>query len=200
LAIGLICAFFLLLLLQEISLQTQLTGTLGKIIFESVPFAIGVGLTNQFLSDSSDKEPSDSKVELSEEALQATLADVGATLTGAMVIAFNIAPTDEVPTLAAASSEPWLLAIALLSLLVSYGIVFEAGFVNQQRRIQQKGVFQRPASETIMSYLVSLAASALMLWFFHRLTLADPWELWLRYTVILGLPATVGGAAGRLAI
>jgi putative integral membrane protein (TIGR02587 family) len=199
-AIGLTCAFFLLLLLQELTLQTQLTGTLGKIIFESVPFSIGVGLTNQFLSDSPSEEPSGSKPNSSEEALHATLADIGATLIGAMVIAFNIAPTDEVPTLAAATSEPWLVAIALLSLLISYGIVFEAGFLNQQKRIQQKGIFQRPTSETIMSYLVSLAASAFMLWFFHRLTLTDPWELWLRYTLILGLPATVGGAAGRLAI
>jgi putative integral membrane protein (TIGR02587 family) len=196
-AIGLICAFFLLLILQELTVQTQLTGTLGKVIFESVPFSIGVGLTNQFLSDSSSEESSEAN---SSESLHATLADIGATLTGAMVIAFNIAPTDEVPTLAAASSEPWLLAIALLSLLISYGIVFEAGFLNQQKRIQQKGIFQRPTSETIMSYLVSLAASAFMLWFFHRLTLDDPWELWLRYTLILGLPATVGGAAGRLAV
>ncbi|MEQ8961449.1 MAG: DUF2391 family protein, partial [Coleofasciculus sp. C2-GNP5-27] len=32
------------------------------------------------------------------------------------------------------------------------------------------------------------------------LSLSDPWFLWLRYTLLLGLPATIGGAAGRLAI
>ncbi|MGB3613311.1 MAG: DUF2391 family protein [Elainellaceae cyanobacterium] len=39
-----------------------------------------------------------------------------------------------------------------------------------------------------------------MLWFFHQLNFNDPWSLWLQYTLLLGLPASVGGAAGRLAI
>jgi len=30
------------------------------------------------------------------------------------------------------------------SLLISYGIVFEAGFANQQKRQKQRGLFQRP--------------------------------------------------------
>jgi uncharacterized membrane protein len=55
-------------------------------------------------------------------------------------------------------------------------------------------------SETVMSYLVSLLISAFLLWFFQQLSFDDPWSMWLRYTLILGLPATVGGAAGRLAI
>jgi uncharacterized membrane protein len=51
-----------------------------------------------------------------------------------------------------------------------------------------------------MSYLVSLVAAVIMLWFFERLTLSDPWTMWLEQTLVLGLPATIGGAAGRLAL
>lgn len=130
----------------------------------------------------------------------ATLADVGATLIGTIFIAFNIAPTDEVPMLVAAASPPWLIAIILTSLVISYSIVFVAGFTTQQQRQQQQGLFQHPLTETFMSYLISLIAAAFMLWFFHRLSLEDPWTSWLNYTIILGLPATVGGAAGRLAV
>lgn len=129
-----------------------------------------------------------------------TLADIGATLIGAMIIAFNIAPTDEIPMLAAAISPPWQLAIIAASLLISYGIVFVAGFTYQAKRHQQRGFFQRPLSETVMAYLVSLVASAFMLFFFHKLSFDDPWSVWLGYTLVLGLPATVGGAAGRLAV
>ncbi len=86
------------------------------------------------------------------------------------------------------------------SLLISYGIVFQAGFSNQQQRQQQRGLFQRPLSETFACYLISLAASVLMLYFFHQLRFDNPWSMWLSYTIILGLPATIGGAAGRLAI
>jgi len=45
-----------------------------------------------------------------------------------------------------------------------------------------------------------LLASALMLLFFQKVTFADPWRMWLEHTLVLGLPATIGGAAGRLAI
>jgi putative integral membrane protein (TIGR02587 family) len=119
---------------------------------------------------------------------------------GATIIAFNIAPTDEIPMLAAATSPLWLLLIVGASLLISYGIVFEANFADQQQRKQQQGIFQSPLSETVASYLVSLFAAAFMLWFFEQLSFNDPWRMWLDHTLLLSLPATVGGAAGRLAI
>ncbi|WP_298904140.1 TIGR02587 family membrane protein [uncultured Nostoc sp.] len=206
-AIGLACSAFVLLLLRELTLETSLKESLGKIIFESVPFALGVALANQLLGDTRNGNPEgqatdqvNSKTNNKEDELQATFADVGGTLIGATIIAFNIAPTDEIPMLAAAASPPWQLAMIATSLLISYGIVFQAGFSNQQKRKQQKGIFQRPSSETIMSYLVSLLAGAFMLWFFQKLTFNDPWTMWLDHTLMLGLPATIGGAAGRLAI
>ncbi|MDZ8228216.1 MULTISPECIES: TIGR02587 family membrane protein [unclassified Nostoc] len=206
-AIGLACCAFVLLLLRELTPETSLKESLGKIIFESVPFTLGVALANQLLGDTrngnAEAQGSDrvnSTAKNKEDQLQATFADVGGTLIGATIIAFNIAPTDEIPMLAAAGSPPWQLAMIATSLLISYGIVFQAGFSDQQKRKQQKGIFQRPSSETIMSYLVSLLASAFMLWFFQKLTFSDPWTMWLDHTLMLGLPATIGGAAGRLAI
>ncbi|WP_392478541.1 TIGR02587 family membrane protein [Nostoc sp. C110] len=203
-AIGLACSTFVLLLLRELTLETSLKESLGKIIFESVPFALGVALANQLLGDSRNSngegQKADSRTSNKKDELNATFADVGGTLIGATIIAFNIAPTDEITMLAAAASPPWELAMIATSLLISYGIVFQAGFSDQQKRREQKGIFQRPSSETIMSYLVSLLASAFMLWFFQKLTFSDPWTMWLDHTLMLGLPATIGGAAGRLAI
>ncbi|MBC7969620.1 MAG: TIGR02587 family membrane protein [Verrucomicrobia bacterium] len=202
-AIGLVCSAFVLLLLRELTLDVPLRESLGKVIFESVPFTLGVALANQFLGDTRDAEskPSDNSQPTDhKDALNATLADIGATLLGAIVVGFNISPTDEIRTLAAALSAPWLLGIMAASLLISYGIVFEAGFSDQRKRRQQQGIFQRPLSETIMSYLVSLLAAAMMLWFFDRLTFSDPWTMWLEQILLLGLPTTIGGAAGRLAV
>lgn len=195
-AIGIVCAAVILFLLREIKPDTPLQQALGKIIFEGLPFSLGVALASGFLSGDR-YESSDSD---SEPMINPTVADIGATLIGAMIIAFNIAPTDEIPMLAAAISPPWQLAIIAASLLISYGIVFAAGFTYQAKRQQHQGIFQRPLSETVMAYLVSLAASAFMLFFFHKLSFDDPWSVWLGYTLVLGLPATVGGAAGRLAV
>lgn len=208
LAIGIVCATCILFLLNEIELKTPLNEALGKLILESVPFSLGAALAGAFLSgdrwsssNSQDSDKQDNRKNQGKKSnFNATLADIGATLMGAMIIAFNIAPTDEIPMLDAAIAAPRLLAIIPVSLVISYGIVFQAGFTTQKQRRQQKGIFQRPISETVMSYLVSLFASAFMLFFFHRLSLDDPWTLWLSKTLILGLPATIGGAAGRLAI
>lgn len=201
LAIGTVCSTCMLVLLREITLNTPLNEALGKLIFESVPFSLGVALARSLLSgdryQSSDQqdEPSADQGEIN-----ATIADIGATLIGATIIAFNIAPTDEIPMLASAVSGPWLLGIIAASLVLSYGIVFEADLTNQQKRVQQQGIFQRPLSETVIAYLVSLIAAALMLCFFQQLSFEDPWQTWLSYTLLLGLPASIGGAAGRLAI
>lgn len=205
-AIGLVCTTLMLLILQELTLQTQLSEALGKVVFESVPFSLGVALSNQFLgtdpeeSRGQSSQPDSAQATSLQPEISGTLADVGATLIGAIIIAFSIAPTDEIPMLAAATSEGWLLATIAVSLLISYGIVFEANFANKSKRQQQQGLFQGPLSETIMSYLISLIAAAMMLWFFQQLDFSDPGAMWLSYTVLLGLPATIGGAAGRLAI
>jgi putative integral membrane protein (TIGR02587 family) len=210
-AIGLISAAFLLVILREISLQTQLRESLGKIIFESVPFGLGAALANQFLTASDDtaetaspaaRLPSNGALQrfFPENNLNETWADIGATLVGALIVAFSIAPTEEVPTLVGAVQGPWLLGVVLVSLGVSYIIVFQANFTRQRERQMQQGLFQSPLSETIMSYLVSLVAAAIMLGFFQQIGWVTPWGVALRHIIVLGLPATIGGAAGRLAL
>ncbi len=203
-ALGIFCTSCVLVLFQEITLDTPLGEALGKLIYESVPFALGVALSNQLLNDESGKNQGQPKVQNQQnkgnKQLNDTVADVGATLIGGIIIAFNIAPTDEIQMLAASTSGPWLLGLIFASLLISYIIVFAANFSNQSKRQQQTGIFQDPFSETVISYLVSLSAAVLMLCFFDKLHFSDPWSLWLTYTLILGLPTTVGGAAGRLAV
>src|SRR6478672_4668958 len=83
-AIGIVCAAIILFLLREITPETPLQEALGKIIFEGLPFALGVALARGFLSgdryQSSDSE--------NEPTINPTVADIGATLIGAMIIAF----------------------------------------------------------------------------------------------------------------
>jgi putative integral membrane protein (TIGR02587 family) len=117
-----------------------------------------------------------------------------------MFIAFNIAPTAEIPMLASASSPLALLAVMAASLVISYGIVFVAGFGDQKMRQEQQGVLQHPVTETMAAYLIALAGAALMLLFFRNVQLGDPGPHLISHVVLLGLPAAVGGAAGRLAV
>jgi putative integral membrane protein (TIGR02587 family) len=206
LAIGLTCAALMLIVLQEINGQTSLSEALGKIVFESIPFSVGVAFSRSLLSRGAetDSDNHDRSVSQSNKqrtiAWKDTMADLVAAIIGSLFVAFSIAPTDEIDMLAASASSGWLLIIMLTSLLISYGIVFASKITNYQNRLQQSGIFQSPKSETIMSYLVSLLTGVLIMWFFHKLTFSDPWFMWLRHGIVLGLPACIGGAAGRLAV
>jgi putative integral membrane protein (TIGR02587 family) len=198
-AIGLVTSALLLTLFREITPDTPLNEIVGKVAFEAMPFGIGIALAQHFLRRGRTDGDDDSDGDASRSNLRATLVDVGATTIGAVFIAFNIAPTDEVPMIANALGSYGLVLVILVSLLVSFCIVFVAGFRNEDVRHAQEGLFQHPTTETVACYLLSLIASAVMLWSYQRLDASAPWQETLSHIIVLGLPACVGGAAGRLA-
>ena len=201
--IGLVCAALALVLLRRITLETPLSEMLGKLVFEGVPFSLGAALARSILSRGSrDRRTVSRPRRLSSPTLASlrdTLVDLDATLIGAILIAFSIAPTEEVPLLASSLPSLWLLLILGASLGLSYTIVFASGFTDRSERLQ-RGLLLSPITETLAAYLVALIASVTMLVFFQQLSPADPWQEWLSDCLVLGLPASIGGAAGRILI
>lgn len=194
LALGLVVAAGLLLLLRVITVETPPSEALGKIVVESVPLALGVVLADFFVDKDKDQSSA------GEPPGRGTLIDLGSTAIGAAAIGLTVAPTDEVPLLHAAASPVSLLVIVAVSLVMSYILVFVAGFSDQQKRHQQPGLLQRPLTETVVAYLVALIVSALMLWYFQNLALDAPLHESIGHVIVLGLPAAVGGALGRIVI
>lgn len=210
LGIGIICAAIALLLLRRITLETPLSEALGKLIFEGVPFSLGVTLARSTLERRRTKQRRTLSIDSAltvnirstmqnsiGSALGDTLIDIDATLIGAIVIAFSIAPTEEIAIIAAGMPPWWLLLVMSFSLAISYIIVFASGFTDRTERTQ-RGLLLSPITETLLAYIVVLVASTLMLVFFQQLTGNDPWQEWLGDVIVLGLPASVGGAAGRI--
>lgn len=206
LAIGIAVVAAVLVLLREITGATPVGVGLGKVLYQALPFCVGVGLARHFFHDESaggdvDRSAGGGGVDdggADDDGMVPTVSDLGVTFLGAVFIGLNIAPTEEISALAAATGPQWLLALIVASLTVSYAIVFVAGFSGEERRRSQRGVLQHPVAETLFCYLVALGAAALMLLLFRKLE--GPWDLALGNVVVLGLPAAVGGAAGRLAL
>jgi putative integral membrane protein (TIGR02587 family) len=203
--IGVICAAVALVLLRRITLATPLSEALGKLVFEALPFSLGVALARSTLQGRQRRDRR-TTAPLSRRWSSPTLVnvrdalvDLDATLIGGVLIAFSIAPTEEVPLLAASLPTLWLLLIMAASLGLSYGIVFASGFTDRTERLQ-RGLLLSPITETLVAYLVALAISVTMLVLFQQLNLTDPWQEWLSNTLVLGLPASIGGAAGRILI
>lgn len=192
LALGFLCASAVLVLLGEVTLESGFGEFVGKAVYEGLPFAFGVALAN------AQTQPVDNDRLEEIDLKYPVLADLTAAFTGSVFSAFNVAPTDEVTMISAQMTPPWLVAVVAGSLVISYLIVFVAGFGDQKRRLKSDLWLQQPAVETLLCYLVALASSAGLLWYFGRLDFQDPPGLWLTQVIVLGLPSTVGGAAGRL--
>jgi putative integral membrane protein (TIGR02587 family) len=199
-AVGLVCAAAVLVLLRQITWESSLEGAVGAMVFEAIPFAFGAAIARLLLRRAGDDGQASPEIEVGDPAIDRTLADAGAAAVGAVVICFSIAPTDEIPMIAQSMTAPWLVAMAAASLAVSYAIVFAADFLDQEGRRRHEGLFQRPVAETVGAYVISLAVAAGALAFFQRIGPDQSWETWLTQTLVLGLPATIGGAAGRLAV
>ncbi|MGB3308832.1 MAG: TIGR02587 family membrane protein [Nodosilinea sp.] len=211
LAIALLTAALSLALIGLLRFETGVDAILGRVITLCLPFAIGVGIANNILlqTDSADADltPKHNGQERAlidsswyDRAWRSTLSDAGAALLGAIIVGASIALTDEIPMIASSLSPARLLLIMASSLLLSYIIVFQANLGAQRQRRSQPGFFQSPISETLASYLISLAISLLMLWLFQVIRIGDPVNQWVSYMIVLGLPSTIGGAAGRLAM
>lgn len=197
-AVGIVAAVIMLLILNQIRPGDPLGSILGKIVLQAVPLSIGASVANQVFGTRGEKtrqgETDEEKPSLS--PWQGLFSDIGATMIGGIFIGFSIAPTEEIPMLASAIHFTHLLALVAFSLIVSYGIVFASGFDEPA----PEGLFQRPFTETALAYLISIGVSFGMLYLFDQITLHDPVFSIVEQTLVLAVPTSVGGAAGRLVI
>jgi uncharacterized membrane protein len=69
-----------------------------------------------------------------------------------------------------------------------------------EERRHARGVLQSPWGETLLAYGIALGVAFACVIGFHGVGPADSPFSTLALVVVLGLPATVGGAAGRLLV
>ena len=201
-ALAIVAASVSLTLLHQIEWETPLNVAIGRIAVNTLPISIGVSIANHLLGQRETRTGAgdDEREEPEHPSPGRTVAlDLGAAFVGSIFLAISIAPTDEISVLVTEIPFTYLPLLILFSLAVSYGIVFVAGFGGEERRLQSVGPFQRPIAETVLAYLMSLLTAAALLVLFGQIDLDTDWALVYAQVVILGLPAAIGGAAGRLA-
>ena len=198
-AVGAVGAAIVLLTLNQLSLDQAPLAMLGKVVVQTLPLSIGASLANIVFKGNEGREGDDEEGSRMPSWWHALFNDVGATAIGAAFIASSVAPTEEVPMLAARMEYWHLLALIGLTLTTGYVIVFASGFDPAAKR-DREHLFQHPATETTLSYLVSLAVAFGVLALMKQIGADQPPAFVLTQTLVLGFPAMVGGAAGRIAV
>src|SRR5687768_46924 len=202
-AIGAIASTVVLAVLNRIEFGDPLDSMLGKIIVQMLPLSIGASIANAVFSGGGEGQENGKKEEGEQKSgpWRATLVDIGTTIGGAIFISFSVAPTEEIAMLAAELDSWHLLALIGPSLAVSYIIVFESDFSPQAQGGNEGGPFQHPVTETVMDYLVALLVALSALFLFDQVQFGTtPMMDIIAKTLVLGLPAAIGGAAGRILV
>lgn len=190
LGLGLLLATLVLLLLSRISAGQHPNEVVGRVVMEGIGVAIGVSVGTAQLGTATGATP-DRPGREAPFAGQLVIA-----FCGAVLLAANIAPTDEVLHLAAESPAWKLVAMAALSLALGAFVLYFGDFRGSARwsRADSPGAVARG---TVITYATALAASAVLLWIFGRLD-ELPLATVIAQVVVLGAASTLGASAGRL--
>jgi putative integral membrane protein (TIGR02587 family) len=191
-AVGFLLSVVLLLMFGVLSLDRLMTlEALGKVALCAVPAAIGALLAGKQLGGRGPGQ--------SEKANAGPCGELFLMAVGAMFLAFNVAPTEEMILIAYQMGplQTVLLLIASIGLLHVY--VYGLGFPGEARRREAGGLMRTFIGFTAPGYGVALAVSLYLLWTFGRTDGVAPHEI-ATMTIVLGFPASLGAATARLVV
>jgi putative integral membrane protein (TIGR02587 family) len=193
--LGLLIATALLWLLGRITWDMTWHEIAGKVIVEAMAVAIGVSVGTAQLGGAEADVDADGEDDTNRPVSDSYWGQVVIAFCGAVLLAGNIAPTEEIMVIALESTVWKLLALAGLSMVLGGVILYYANFVGAEHAVASN--FTEICRDVVTMYAIALLAAALMLWFFGRF--ADPaLDLWIAQTIVLGAAATLGASAGRL--
>lgn len=192
LGLALVMSASFLYLLGRIVPGDSLREVMGKTVIEALLIAIGISIGTAQVSQEDDQEPSVGK------RPRDLLGIVSLSACGAVVLATNIAVTDEVVMLARESSQAQLIAMMLVSLLLS-GLMLTFSELLKGRHSPLSPILRNNMAGAALVYSIALVISYVILFLFGRFE-ALAWPSKIAMTVVLAVPSCIGAAAGKLVI
>ena len=193
-AVGIIASVCVLSLFGLLHLSMPLAEFAGMVAVQSVPTSFGAMLARKQFGDESCKKDEEQEARSAGHWGQLFLM-----MAGALFLAFNVAPTEEV-ILIGFKMTPWhSLALILASLIVLHMLVYAVGFPGQEDIPEGYGPARLFLAFTCPGYDIAMLVSLYVLWTFGRLDGAA-FEVVAGSMVVLGFPASVGAAIARLVV
>jgi putative integral membrane protein (TIGR02587 family) len=189
-AVAFVAAAAGLALLGVLRPGMSLQEIVGKVALQAIPASIGAMLARSQLGQREDQEHE-------EQRRDTYFGELFLAMVGALFLAFNIAPTEEVVLIATMMTGWHALAVVVVSLALMHAFVYAVEFRGQTSRHPEVGAWSEFLRLTVIAYVLALLVCLYVLWSFGRGDGLAPGEL-LMQTVVLGFPAALGAAAARL--
>lgn len=185
--IGFIISFLVLLMLDRIQLfYMHINEIMGKTVIEAMAVSIGVSIGKSQLGGSSDDQEKGEQQQKQQKANRNSMWGIAAlAVCGSIIVGSNVAPIQEILMLGMESEPIHILAMALFSVLISVMIVYFSDFKGAPAGEVLKNKSYTIIFGTAVCYLIALATSAFLLWFFGRF---DNMSLWggVAQVIVLG--------------
>lgn len=192
-AVGFIASAALLVLFGVIKPEMPPSEIVGKIAVQALPAAMGAVLARRQFS-AQDHEERETK-----ERRKSYASELFLMAAGALFVAFNVAPTEEM-ILIAYQMSPWhALVLAAASLALLHALVFRLGFAGQEVGHASGSGWRTFLHFTLAGYGIALLVSLYILWTFSRTDSGLNPEL-ASTVVVLGFPGAIGAALARLLV
>jgi putative integral membrane protein (TIGR02587 family) len=189
-AVGFVAAGIGLALLGVIRLGMPLEEIVSKVALQAIPASMGAMLARSQLGQHEDEQEE-------EERRDTYFGELFLATVGALFLALNVAPTEEVVQISAMMTGWHALAVVATSLAVMHAFVYAVEFRGQAARHPGIGVWSEFLRVTVVAYALVLLICLYVLWSFGRSDGLALGEL-LIHAVVLGFPAAIGAAAARL--
>lgn len=193
LAVGTTTAAILLVLFGVLQPGDPIDVVTGKLSIQAVPAAIGALLARRQLADEGDPG-SDGPDE--ENTRDTYASELFLMAVGALFMALNVAPTEEM-ILIAYKMSPWhAVALMVISLGLLHAIVYSLGFAGQHPHEKPLLAF---AHFTVPGYAIAMIVALYAQWTFGHADGQSSSQL-VMTTVVLAFPGALGAGAARLLV
>jgi putative integral membrane protein (TIGR02587 family) len=190
LAVGFVAGAATLSLFSVIRFDMSASEMIGKVSIQAVPGSVGAMFAQSELGGKEGKKE--------EKRRHAGYGgEIFIMAAGALFLAFNVAPTEEMVLIAHQMSVWHSIALILVSLLIMHAFVYALEFQGTASIPPGTPFWSVFLRYTVVGYAVALLMSLYMLWTFGR-TDGLAFHQTISVLVVLGFPSAVGAAAARL--
>ena len=200
-AVGVVVGAGVLLLFGVLTPDMPWREIVGKVTLQAVPGSIGALLAQSQLGQGKGGEGRGEGGSTEQEDDTRRPSGYGSQLflmaAGALFLAFNVAPTEEMVLISYLMTPAHVLALAAVSLAVMHVFVYALEFSGQEAVPAGTPWWSVFLRFTVVGYALALLISAYVLWTFGRLDDTGSSER-VTAVLVLGFPASVGAAAARL--